>query len=132
VVFHVLFLLSLVSYLHNPIILFQTQDYFNFLNFQIEIEGIGCDRDHIHLLCSGHPKISPWQIVRIFKSITAREIFRRKPEVKKELWGGEFWTDGYYVGTVGERGNWEVVKEYVRKQGRSEKDLRQLDLFKNS
>jgi len=52
--------------------------------------------------------------------------------VKKELWGGEFWTDGYYVGTVGERGNWEVVKEYVRKQGRSEKDLRQLDLFKNS
>jgi len=46
------------------------------------------------------------------------------------LWGGEIWTDGYYVGTVGERGNWEVVKEYVRKQGRSEKDLRQLELFK--
>jgi len=100
--------------------------------YEIEVEGIGCDRDHIHLLCSAHRKISPGQVVRIFKSITAREIFRRKPEVKKELWGGEIWTDGYYVGTVGERGNWEVVKEYVRKQGRSEKDLRQLELFKNS
>ena len=73
----------------------------------IEMEAIGCDKEHIHVLCSAHPQIAPGTIVRIFKSITAREIFRRKPVVKKELWGGEFWTDGYYVDRVGERANWE-------------------------
>jgi len=88
--------------------------------YDIGLERIGCDRDHIHLLCTSHPKISPGQIVRIFKSITAREIFRRRPEVKRSLWGGEFWTDGYYVATVGERGNWGVVEKYVKNQGRAQ------------
>ena len=71
--------------------------------YAIEMEAIGCDKDHIHLLCGAHPEISPGRIVQIFKSITAREIFHRKRKVKKELWGGEFWRDGYYVATVGER-----------------------------
>ncbi len=97
--------------------------------YPIEIEAIGVDRDHIHLLCSAHPKVAPGRIVQIFKSITAREIFRRKPTVKDELWGGEFWTDGYYVATVGERGNWKVVEKYVARQGQSRESLRQLKLF---
>lgn len=97
--------------------------------YAIEFEAIGMDIDHVHILCSAHPKLSPGQIVRIFKSITAREVFRRKPEVKKELWGGEFWTDGYYVATVGERGGWEVVEEYVERQGKPKSELRQLRLF---
>ena len=63
--------------------------------YAIEIEAMGMDKDHIHILCSAHPKISPGRVVQIFKSITAREIFRRRPSVRKELWGGEFWTDGY-------------------------------------
>ena len=97
--------------------------------YAIEIETMGMDKDHIHLLCGAHPKVSPGQIVRIFKSITAREIFRRKPEVKKQLWGGEFWTDGYYVATVGERGDWKTVERYIEKQGKAMDDLRQLKLF---
>ena len=97
--------------------------------YSIEMEAIGCDKDHIHLLCSAHPKIAPGRIVQIFKSITAREIFRRKPSVKKELWGGEFWTDGYYVATVGERANWDTVEKYVQKQGKPKSDLMQLRLF---
>lgn len=44
--------------------------------YEIEIEAIGMDMDYIHLLCGGHPKISPGQIVRLFKRITAREIFK--------------------------------------------------------
>jgi putative transposase len=94
-----------------------------------EFERLGCDRDHIHLLCSAHPKIAPGQMVRVFKSITGRELFRRKPALKKELWGGEFWTDGYYVGTVGERGDWQVVERYVQEQGKPREELRQLTLF---
>src|SRR3990172_11309701 len=84
--------------------------------YEIEFEQIGCDKNHIHILCSFHPKYSIGEVVRKFKSITAREIFMVFPQIKKELWGGEFWTDGYYVATIGERGGWEVVKRYVRNQ----------------
>lgn len=97
--------------------------------YAIDIEAMGMDKDHIHLLCGAHPRVSPGQIVRIFKSITAREIFRTKPEVKKQLWGGEFWTDGYYVATVGERGDWKMVERYIESQGRTKEDLEQLKLF---
>lgn len=100
--------------------------------YAIEMEAIGCDKNHVHLLCSAHPKMAPGRIVQIFKSITAREIFRRKPSVRKELWGGEFWTDGYYVGTIGEHANWDTVEKYVRNQSHDKKnpmDLRQLKLF---
>jgi len=97
--------------------------------YAIEIEALGCDRDHVHLLCGAHPKVAPGKIVQIFKSITAREIFRRKPQVKKELWGGEFWTDGYYVATVGERANWDTVQNYVEKQGTPKAEIKQLRLF---
>jgi len=97
--------------------------------YAIEMEALGMDKDHIHLLSSAHPKISLGEIVRIFKSITAREIFRRHPKIKKELWGGEFWSDEYYVATVGERGNWSKVEEYIQKQGKPKEDLRQIRLF---
>ena len=97
--------------------------------YAIEIEAMGMEKDHIHLLCGAHPKVSPGRIVQIFKSITAREIFRRRPEVKSELWGGEFWTDGYYVATVGERGDWKTVERYIQRQGKPREDLKQLKLF---
>jgi putative transposase len=97
--------------------------------YAIEFEALGMDRDHIHILCSAHPKIAPGEIVRIFKSITAREIFKAIPEIKKSLWGGEFWTDGYYVATVGERAKWETVEKYIKRQGKQLEDLRQIRLF---
>ena len=67
----------------------------------IEMEAMGTDKNHIHLRCSVHPKVVPGRIVQIFKRITAREIFRRKPAVKRVLRGGDFWSDGYYVATEG-------------------------------
>jgi len=97
--------------------------------YEIEIEAMGMDKDHVHVLCGGHPKLSPGQIVRVFKSITAREIFRRKPLTKKELWGGEFWTDGYYVATVGARASWETVEKYIQRQGKPKEELKQLQLW---
>lgn len=85
--------------------------------YDIEIEQMGADKNHIHLLCSAHPKVSIGAIVRVYKSITARELFTTFPELKKELWGGEFWSDGYYAATVGQRNNWETVYKYVKNQG---------------
>ena len=64
-----------------------------------------------------------------FKSIIARELFERERWLKKELWGGNFWSSGYYVGTVGERGNWAMVEKYVMDQGQPKEDLRQLTLW---
>jgi putative transposase len=91
--------------------------------YGVEIERMGCDEDHIHLLCGAHPKYAPGQLVRLFKSISGRELFKWHGWLKKELWGGEFWSDGYYVATVGERGDWGVVEKYVGRQGKNPKEV---------
>ena len=97
--------------------------------YDITFEKIGTDGNHIHLLCSYHPKYSGSQIVGMFKSITARELFRRFPELRKKLWGGEFWSDGYYLNTVSERGNWKTVERYVANQGKAMQKPGQLTLW---
>ena len=91
----------------------------------------------MHFLVQSIPTYSPTKIVTTIKSITAREIFKRNPEVKKQLWGGEFWSDGHFVSTVGKHGNEETITNYVRAQGTEGKykrlykitDDRQLSLF---
>jgi REP element-mobilizing transposase RayT len=93
--------------------------------YQIEFLEIGTDRDHVHFLVQSVPTYAPTRIITIIKSLTAREIFARVPTVKKQLWGGEFWTDGYYVGTVGQHATEEVIRQYVKNQGQ-EKDYQQL------
>jgi putative transposase len=92
---------------------------------------IGADEDHVHFLIQSAPVLSPHRIVQIIKSITAKEVFRLHPEVKQKLWGGKFWTSGYYANTVGQYGNEKVIKEYVRKQGRIYHQIHrgQLTLF---
>ena len=97
--------------------------------YEINFENIGTDGDHIHILCSYHPKYTGSQIVGMFKSITARELFRRFPELRKSLWGGELCSDGYYLATVSERGNWQVVSQYVESQGKTAEAPQQLTLW---
>ena len=91
--------------------------------YEFEMERLGADVTHVHLLCSFKPGYSISQFVRLYKSITARQLFQSNPQLKKDLWGGEFWSDGYYVATVGERGNWSVVEKYVREQGMEPKEI---------
>ena len=93
---------------------------------------IGTDEDHVHFLVQSVPTYSVTKLVMIIKSLTAREVFRRCPEVKKRLWGGEFWTDGYFASTVGRHGNEKAIGAYVRRQGSGYRKLheeRQLALF---
>jgi putative transposase len=98
------------------------------MRYDLEMEKMGADLDHIHLLCSFHPKYSIGQVVRLYKSITAKQLFLSHPEIKKELWGGEFWTDGYYAATVGEKGSWGIVEKYIASQGHKPEDIN-LRLF---
>lgn len=93
--------------------------------YEITFLEIGTDRDHVHFLVQSVPSYSPTKIVRVIKSITAREIFQRVPTVKKQLWGGEFWSDGYFISTVGQHGSEQQIKHYVAKQGR-EKEYAKL------
>ena len=88
--------------------------------YEIEFIEIGTDKDHVHFLIQSVPTYSPTKIIRTVKSLTAREIFRRAPEVKKKLWGGKFWTYGHYVNTVSWYGSEETVRQYVREQGKQE------------
>ena len=83
----------------------------------IEFLEIGEDKDHVHFLIQAVPKYSPSEIARVVKSITARRVFAEHPEVKKQLWGGEFWSDGYFVSSVGKYTNESVIREYVKQQG---------------
>ena len=96
--------------------------------YDFELEQIGADLDHVHLLCSFHPKYGGGQMVRVFKSNTARELFRAFPDLKRDLWGGEFWSDGYFLATVLTGGDWSVVEHYVRNQGKEPEDI-QLRMF---
>ena len=97
--------------------------------YDITFEQIGCDQDHIYLLASFPPKHSGSAVVRMFKSITARELFKRFPALKKDLWGGEFWSDGFYLATVSERGDWKAVERYVANQGKTREAPYQLRLL---
>lgn len=100
--------------------------------YEIKFIEIGVDRDHVHFLIQSVPSYSVTKIVKMLKSLTAREIFRRCPQVKKKLWGGEFWTDGYFASTVGKHGDEGMISRYVQEQGKEYLQLyrdEQLTLF---
>src|SRR3954451_11098398 len=100
--------------------------------YQLKFLEIGADRDHVHVLVQSVPTYSVTEVVTTIKSLTAREIFRRCPQVKKELWGGEFGTDGSCASTVGRHANEAMISDYVKKQGQDYQKLhesRQLALF---
>ena len=100
--------------------------------YQLKFLENGTDRDHVHFLVQGVPTYSVTKLVTTIKSLTAREIFRRCPQVRKQLWGGEFWTDGYFASTVGRHANEAMISDYVKKQGQEYQKLhesRQLALF---
>ena len=99
--------------------------------YEIHFVEIGIDEDHVHFLVQSVPVKSPSEVVRVIKSITGRELFKRHPEIKEQLWGGHIWTSGYYINTVGAMGNEQVIRAYVQNQGGNYKEIYrdQLSLF---
>jgi len=95
--------------------------------YEIYFLEIGSDINHIHFLIQSVPTCSPTKIITTVKSILAREIFKIYPEVKKQLWGGEFWTDGYYVNTVSRYGGEKQIQRYIQNQEKNPtKDYKQI------
>ena len=106
-------------------------EYINFLcdiiqeigeRYEYEIEEIGSDGNHVHVLLSAFPRESPSKIMNVIKSITAKMMFKNFPEIKRQLWGGEFWSDGGFVGTIGQAAGLEHMKKYVKNQGSKDKN----------
>ncbi len=95
--------------------------------YQIQFVEVGTDEDHIHMLVQTVPSYSVTKLVTLIKSISAREIFRKCPYVKKRLWGGEFWSDGFFASTVGKHGNEKVIGAYVKNQGQQYTKLSEND-----
>ena len=93
--------------------------------YQIKFLEIGTDEDHVHFLVQSVPTYSVTKIVRMIKSVTARHIFLRCPQVKKKLWGGEFWSDGFFASTVGKHGDEQMISKYVKNQGKTYKPTHQ-------
>ena len=100
--------------------------------YQVKFLEIGTDKDHVHSLTQTVPTYSVSRLVQMIKNLTAREIFQRCPQVKKKLWGGEFWPDGYFASTVSKHGDKNMIGNYVKNQGNQYQKLhenRQLALF---
>jgi putative transposase len=85
--------------------------------YWFEFKAIGTDGDPVHLFLGAAPRYSSSRIMQIIKSNTARELFDRYPEIKKQLWGSEYWSDGGYIGTVGDDVTAEIIKNYIETQG---------------
>ena len=96
--------------------------------YEVHFIEIGYESNHVHFLVQSVPSYSISKMITMLKSITAKELFRRYPEIKAKLWGGKFWTSGYYVNTVGQYSNEEVIKAYVKNQG-MEKEYKNSFLY---
>ena len=93
--------------------------------YYFKFDAIGHEEGHVHILVRGAPRYSPSRIMQICKSILAIQIFKKFPKLKEDFfWGGEFWSDGGYIGTVGEGVNAEIIRNYIRNQGRSTAQLK--------
>lgn len=97
--------------------------------YDFVLETIGFDKNHVHLMIQTLPKSSPSNVFQILKSISAKHVFKKFPQLKTRLWGGNFWSAGGYVGSVGEGKNADVIRNYIKKQGLSDKDLKLIDFF---
>ena len=94
--------------------------------YEIAFIEIGADENHVHFLIQSVPMLSAKVIVQTVKSITAKELFRIHPEVKNKLWGGQFWTSGYYINTVGQFANEETIQKYIAEQGKQKEPYKKM------
>ncbi|HLD79791.1 MAG TPA: IS200/IS605 family transposase [Candidatus Nanoarchaeia archaeon] len=95
------------------------------LRYYFHFDALGSDGDHLHLVVEGAPRYAPSHIMQMCKSILAKQVFKQFPELREELWGGEFWSDGGHIDTVGDGKGLDAIKKYVTNQGQ---DMNQLTL----
>jgi putative transposase len=98
--------------------------------YEFSIDTMEVVEDHVHIFVEVPPRYAPSQVVQIFKSVSAREVFRKFPELKKQLWAGEFWSDGYFVRSVGDKVTADIIRKYIEYQTHENNSM-QLPVFDN-
>ena len=99
--------------------------------YEFRIDTMEVLEDHVHIIVEVPPKYSPAKVVQVMKSISAREVFSKYPDLRKQLWAGELWNDGYFVRSVGDKVTADVIRKYIEYQTH-EDDSIQLNMFDNS
>ena len=99
--------------------------------YGFRIDTMEVVEDHVHIFVEVPPRYSPAQVVQIMKSISAREVFKAFPDLRKQLWAGELWNDGYFVRSVGDEVTADVIRKYIEYQTHEDNSI-QLDMFENS
>ena len=99
--------------------------------YEFRIDTMEVMEDHVHVFVEVPPRYSPARVVQVMKSISAREVFMKSPDLRKQLWAGELWNDGYFVRSVGDKVTADIIRRYIEYQVH-EDDSIQLDMFDNS
>ena len=99
--------------------------------YGFRIDTMEVMEDHVHIFVEAPPKNSPAQVVQVMKSISAREVFKKFPDLRKQLWAGELWNDGYFVRSVGDKVTADIIRKYIEYQVH-EDDSIQLNMFDSS
>ena len=97
--------------------------------YEFCIDTMEVMEDHVHVFMEVPPRYSPAQAVQILKSVSAREVFKKFPKLRKQLWAGELWSDGYFVRSVGDKVTADIIRRYIEYQIHEE-DFLQLRMFK--
>ncbi len=84
--------------------------------YDFEIVELAVMPDHVHMFVSVCPEVSPSRLIQVLKSITAREMFKRFPSIKRILWGGALWERGYFVMSSGQGTTDEMIRQYIKEQ----------------
>ena len=99
--------------------------------YEFRIDTMEVMEDHVHVFVEVPPRYSPARVVQVMKSVSAREVFRKFPDLRKQLWAGELWNDGYFVRSVGDKVTADIIRKYIEYQTH-EDDSIQLNMFDNS
>jgi putative transposase len=99
--------------------------------YEFRIDTMEVMEDHVHVFVEVPPRYSPARVVQVMKSISAREVFRKFPDLREQLWAGELWNDGYFVRSVGDKVTADIIRKYIEYQAH-EDDSIQLNMFDDS
>ncbi len=91
--------------------------------YEFRIDTMEVKADHVHVFIEVPPSYSPSEIVQILKSISARELFKKFPKMRKLMWSGKIWNEGYFVRSVGDKVTTEVIRKYINYQNREDKEI---------
>ena len=99
--------------------------------YEFRIDTMEVMEDRVHVFVEAPPAYSPSRLVQVLKSISAREVFKRFREMRREMWSGKIWSDGYFVRSVGDKVTADVIRKYIQYQ-EQESDPEQLRMFENT